>query len=55
MAATYRKRRRVKDTWHFCGNCSNWPIIDYEERRDEPTGDELCDECKAKKLAGTCS
>jgi hypothetical protein len=55
MANTYRKRRGVNDTWHFCANCSDWPIIDYEEHYAKPNDSELCEECKARKETGTCS
>jgi hypothetical protein len=53
MANTYRKRKD-KDTWHFCSNCSNWPTHDYDERYSKPTTGEFCDECLAKKSAGNC-
>lgn len=54
MASTYR-RRGDNDTWHFCSNCSNWPTSGYDERTSEPTTGELCNECRAKRTAGTCS
>jgi len=54
MANTYR-RRRGKDTWHFCSNCSNWPTSDYDERASKPTTGELCNECQAKRANGNCS
>lgn len=50
----YRKRRG-SDTWHWCTNCSNWPTSDYEEREGKPTSGELCNECKGKDKAGTCT
>ena len=50
---TYR-RRRSSDTWHFCTNCNNWPTYDYVEQQSKPTTGELCDECRAKRSAGTC-
>jgi len=53
MAATYR-RKKGKDTWHFCSNCSNWPKADYDERYDKPTSGELCNECLAKKKDNNC-
>jgi hypothetical protein len=49
----YRKRRGT-DTWHFCTNCSHWPIADYEEKPSQPSSGELCNECRAKKSQGTC-
>jgi hypothetical protein len=49
----YRKRKG-KDTWHWCSNCNNWPTSDYEEKPSKPAGGELCNECLAKDKAGTC-
>ncbi|MEA1994963.1 MAG: hypothetical protein U9N18_02235 [Campylobacterota bacterium] len=51
--AEYRKRKG-RDTWHWCKNCSNWPISDYETRRSKPTSGELCNECKSKEKEGSC-
>lgn len=51
---TYR-RRKDKDTWHFCKNCSNWPTTNYVEQSTKPTTGELCNECRAKEANGTCS
>jgi hypothetical protein len=53
---TYR-RKKDSDTWHWCRNCSNWPTSDYvdEYKVDRPTSGELCDECKGKEKAGTCT
>lgn len=50
---TWRKRRG-KDTWHFCTNCQNWPRSDYDERSTKPTTGEFCNECLAKQKAGDC-
>lgn len=49
------RRRKDRDTWHWCRNCSNWPTTDYVEQYSKPTSGELCNECKAKESAGTCS
>ncbi|MCA1629728.1 MAG: DUF433 domain-containing protein [Acidobacteria bacterium] len=51
-ARTYR-RRRGRDTWHWCLNCSTFPATDYEERRTSPLG-EMCNECSAKERNGNC-
>ena len=53
---TYRKRKD-KDAWHWCKNCSNWPKRDYMEveREMRPTTYELCDQCLALEQAGNCS
>lgn len=48
MANTWRKEKD-SDAWHFCSNCTNWPTSNYDEESSEPTGGELCDECKSKK------
>lgn len=50
----YRKRKN-KDTWHFCRNCSNWPTSDYDEKTTKPTSGEFCNECLAKKENDNCS
>lgn len=49
----YRKRRE-KDAWHWCRNCSNWPTSNYEEQPQKPTTSELCNECKSKEANRTC-
>ena len=50
------RRRHNSDTWHWCRNCSRWPVTDYE-RRDKPATanpKDLCNECKAKEHNGDC-
>ena len=54
MASQYR-RRRGKDTWHFCSNCSNYPSSDYETSTGRPSSGELCNECLGKESSGNCS
>lgn len=51
--ANYR-RKKSKDTWHFCSNCSNWPTSDYEEQSTKPTTGEFCNECQSKRDNGNC-
>ncbi len=53
MATTYR-RRKGKDTWHFCTNCRHWPTKDYESRTEKPTTGEFCDQCKSKRSNKNC-
>lgn len=53
MASTYR-RRKGHDTWHFCSNCSNWPLGIYDERVSKPTTGEFCNECLSKRRTGGC-
>lgn len=42
---TYRKKRG-EDEWHWCKNCSNWPMSDYDEEyhsgTERPSTGELC-------------
>lgn len=52
-AMTYRKRKG-RDTWHYCRNCSNWPTRNYVQSR-ERKGGELCNECKAKRKNRECT
>lgn len=52
--AAYR-RRKGKDTWHFCSNCANYPKSDYDERTEKPTTGELCNECQSKKKENNCA
>jgi hypothetical protein len=51
--AQYRKRRG-KDTWHWCSNCSNYPTSDYDTSSTKPTSGEQCNECKSKEQTGNC-
>ena len=51
---TWRRRRGGSDTWHWCRNCSNWPVSDYDEQTTKPTTGELDNECKAKDDANNC-
>jgi hypothetical protein len=52
--AQYRKRRG-KDTWHWCSNCTNYPTSDYDSSPTKPSSGELCNECQSKQKAGNCS
>jgi hypothetical protein len=47
------RKRRGSDTWHFCRNCSQWPVSDYVE--GPGTSGEKCNECRSKQANGTCS
>lgn len=49
----YRKRKD-KDTWHWCKNCSNWPDSNYDVRYSKPTYGELCNQCKSKDKENNC-
>jgi uncharacterized protein (DUF433 family) len=48
------RRREGHDTWHWCRNCSTWPADNYEESSSKPITGELCNECRAKQMAGNC-
>ena len=50
----YRKRKD-KDAWHWCTNCSNWPTANFVKRDSKPTSDELCNQCKSKEASETCT
>lgn len=54
--AQYR-RRKDRDTWHFCSNCSNYPKSDYVTSPSKPSGGttEFCNECKSKREKGDCT
>ena len=50
----YRKKHNT-DLWHFCSNCENWPVVNFDENdRDAPPSDEFCPECVHKQGEGTC-
>jgi len=51
---TEYRRKKGKDTWHFCKNCSNWPTSDYDVRYSKPASGELCNECRSKDANGNC-
>jgi hypothetical protein len=48
------RRRDASDQWHWCRNCSKWPIRGYEEELGKPLAGELCGECRVKLANGTC-
>ncbi len=52
--AVYRKKKG-SDTWHWCKNCAEWPTSNYDEQATKPTSGELCNQCKGKEAAGTCT
>lgn len=49
------RRKKGSDTWHWCRNCENWPLTNYDVSRTKPTSGELCDQCLAKDRAGNCT
>lgn len=52
--ATKYRRRIDSESWHFCTNCSTWPINNYQEQIGTPGMGEFCNECKAKSEKGNC-
>lgn len=48
------RRRAGSPTWHLCANCRDWPTTDFEERSTYPTIGELCNECRVRRLEGSC-
>jgi len=53
MASVYR-RKKGRVLWHFCRNCSRWPIRNYEEKADLRGSGTVCRECRAKLKALNC-
>ena len=42
------------DTWHWCKNCTQYPIYIDQRRSDRPHSN-LCDQCKAKEDNKDCT
>ena len=43
--------------WHWCHNCSGWPLHDFGQREDKPptwNGQSLCEECARRDDCGNC-
>jgi hypothetical protein len=51
---TVFRRKRSRDTWHFCTNCEDWPKDDYVEKNQKPNDGEFCNQCRAKERQDTC-
>lgn len=49
----YRQSQNT-DKWHYCSNCSSWPLSNYIELWVEPTSGKICSECERKRLEGSC-
>ena len=44
-------------TWHWCHNCSQWPLHDFRQREDKPptwNGQKLCEECATHDGCSDC-
>jgi hypothetical protein len=51
--------RRISSgvVWHWCHNCSAWPLKDFRQREDKPptwNGNSLCAECAESDYCSTC-
>ena len=42
------------DNWHWCKNCTQYPLLVYGRQSDRPLFD-LCSQCQAKEDNGECS
>ena len=52
---SYRKKHNT-DLWHFCSNCTNWPVTDFHKHDPgAPPMDEFCPECVEHQRQGTCT
>jgi CheY-like chemotaxis protein len=51
----YYRRQHNTDLWHFCSNCTGWPVAGFDENKsDHPPFDDLCAQCVQKKREGAC-
>jgi len=44
-------------TWHWCHNCSGWPLHEFRQREDKPptwNGQALCEECATRDGCSDC-
>jgi hypothetical protein len=41
------------DNWHWCKNCTQYPMVVYVKRSVRP-GSDLCPQCKAKEDNEEC-
>ena len=41
------------DKWHWCENCTQYPMYIYQKTSVKPFSD-LCDQCKTKEENGNC-
>jgi CheY-like chemotaxis protein len=55
MTTSYRKKHKT-DLWHFCSNCTNWPVTDFDihDHSAPPLG-ESCPECVENLRQGNCA
>jgi hypothetical protein len=48
------RRQKGSSVWHWCRNCSKWPLVDFEVVYIKPVGGELDGECREKEDGGDC-
>ena len=50
------KRRKGHDTWHWCKECNDYPVMrsDVQATAYTPTTGQLCEQCKSKEEKGDC-
>ncbi len=46
-------RGSPEDRWHWCQNCTQYPMVVYEKTSLRPSA-ELCEQCKTKEDNGNC-
>lgn len=49
----YRKRRGPRYPWHFCTNCPDWPMSNYDTCTTP--GDPFCVPCQQLERNERCS
>ena len=55
MTTSYRKKHKT-DLWHFCSNCTNWPVTDFDKHdHGAPPLGESCPECVENLRQGNCA
>lgn len=49
-------RGSQRDNWHWCKNCSQYPLYIFQRysAKDKAKPPNLCEQCKAKEQLGTC-
>ena len=52
---TFYRKKHNTNLWHFCSNCKNWPVVDFDKHdRGAPPLDRFCPECVQNQRQGTC-
>ena len=45
-------RGSQNDNWHWCKNCTQYPMYIYQKVSAKPPN--LCEQCKSKEVSGNC-